>query len=82
MRHAIEIAALLLFASCVSPEPRSGIVTASLVHPDGTAPRPNVPRGDWAGDPHPKNADGTLKHDWMRGGDGDWRCFFCDVVKR
>jgi hypothetical protein len=37
-----------------------------------------------AADPmrHPRNPNGTLRHDWMAGGNWDWRCWYCNVVKR
>jgi hypothetical protein len=31
---------------------------------------------------HPTNRDGTPAHDWMVGGDGIYRCWYCNVVKR
>jgi len=71
----------LLLASCAAPRARPfpgkepGIQPASFVAP--------IARHDDSADaPHPKKRDGTLVHDWMLGGDGLWRCWFCNTVKR
>jgi hypothetical protein len=31
---------------------------------------------------HPMDARGNLVHDWMMGGDGVWRCWYCDMIRR
>lgn len=79
MRLQAKVAALLLAAGCVAPAPHSGIVTASLVHPDGSPART---RRDSCDDPHPRNPDGTLAHSWMMDGNGVWRCWWDEVLKR
>lgn len=70
MRRALP--ALLILAACVGPAPRQAFVAAT----------PAVAAADSCDDPHPKNRDGSLRHDWMRGGDNVYRCWYCNIVKR
>jgi hypothetical protein len=77
------VAILALLAGCRTPESpvvHPGIVPASLTEPA----RPLTPTHRWdsCDDPHPLNADGSKKHDWMVDGLGVWRCWYCDVVRR